>query len=113
MSIRQHDGADAFLFVVTGELSGASVQQLEWSCETAKSILRGKELIVDISGVTDADESGSALLLRMRESGARLTATSPPASEDFVRSFGAPGAAAKASRTRAWALRRLAQLRSV
>ena len=90
--VTYHDGASTFQFVLAGDLSGAAVEELAWAWETAQSILASKELIVDISKITGADLSGNELLSRMRESGARLTAPAPPASEDLVRSFGLPAA---------------------
>jgi ABC-type transporter Mla MlaB component len=93
MEMFQHDSAKRFQFVLRGELAGNRVQDLEQAWTTAKSILNGKELVVDVSGITDADESGMDLLSRMRESGARLTVALPPKSEEFLRSLGLPAAA--------------------
>jgi anti-anti-sigma regulatory factor len=69
-----------FRFVVAGELNGSAAKELEQAWKTAASILNGKELVVDISGVTSADSSGADLLSRMRESGARLIAAAPAGS---------------------------------
>ena len=95
MEMYQHDSASLFRFVLRGELAGKSAEELEHAWTTAKSILNSRELVVDVSGMTYADESGVNLLTRMRESGARLTAALPPASEDYLRSLGvmvaAPG----------------------
>jgi ABC-type transporter Mla MlaB component len=93
MDLYQHDSATTFQFVRRGELGGDSVWNLEHAWTTAKSILAGKELVVDVSGITSADPSGVALLSRIRESGARLTAALPPASEEFLRTLGIPAAA--------------------
>jgi ABC-type transporter Mla MlaB component len=93
MDMYQHDSATVFQFVLRGELGGDSVQDLEHAWTTAKSILEGKELVVDVSGITNADPSGVDLLSRMRESGARLTAALPPESEEILRSLGVPVAA--------------------
>ena len=90
MMIYQHDSAGEFRFVLRGELQGKAVQELEWAWETAKSILGSKELHIDLSDVPDADESGSELLSRMRESGARLTAVLPPASARLARHLSKP-----------------------
>jgi hypothetical protein len=96
-----------FQFVLRGELIGDRVRNLEHAWKTAKSILAGKELVVDISGITDADASGVDLLSRMRESGARLTAALPPESEGFVRSLGVPLVAPREPYGGSWALRLL------
>lgn len=88
MTIHLHDSAQMFRFVLSGELSGDGVRELESAWETAKSILSGKELLVDVSGMTNADTAGSELLARMRGSGARLIAALPPASTEFLHSVG-------------------------
>ena len=95
MEMYLHDSIRTFQFVLRGELVGSHVLDLEHAWTTAKSVLAGKQLVVDVSGLTDADESGVNLLFRMRESGARLTTALPPKSEEFLRSLGlsvaAPG----------------------
>ena len=108
----QHDSATMFRFVLSGELIGDRVRDLEHAWNTAQSILAGKELVVDISGITNANPPGVELLSRMRESGARLTAALPPESEEFLRSLGVPVAAPHGGRgsTWAWRLLRLARL---
>jgi ABC-type transporter Mla MlaB component len=113
MDLYQHYSATTFQFVLRGRLGGDGVRNLEHAWNTAKSILAGKELIVDVSGITDADPSGVALLSRMRESGARLTAALPPASEGVLRSLGLPVAApdGRYGRLRAWKLLRLGRSR--
>lgn len=93
MEMYQHDRAKAFQFVLHGDLVGERVQELEHAWTTAKSILKGKELVIDVSGITYADKVGVDLLARMRDSGARLTAALPPGSEEFLRSLGLPAAA--------------------
>jgi hypothetical protein len=93
MDMYQHDSATMFQFVLREELLGDRVQELEHAWTTARSTLAGKELVVDISGMKNANSSGIELLGRMRESGARLTAALPPASEEFLRSLGVPVAA--------------------
>lgn len=112
MDMYQHDSAKMFQFVLKGELIGGRVQDLEHAWNTARSILAERELVVDISGVTNADPRGVDLLLRMRDSGARLTAALPPESEGFLRSLGVPMAAPRGRRggTRAFRFSRLAGL---
>ena len=107
MDMYQHDSATMFQFVLRGEVIGDRVQELEHAWNTAKSILAGKELVVDISGITNADPQGADLLSRMRESGARLTAALPPESEEFLRSLGVPMAAPRGRCSSSWALRLL------
>ena len=93
MKMYQHDRAKAFQFVLHGDLVGEPVQELEHAWTTAKSILKGRELVVDVSGIAYADKLGVDLLARMRYSGARLTAALPRESEEFLRSLGLPAAA--------------------
>ncbi len=90
MDMYQHDSAAMFQFVLRGELVGDHVQDLEHAWNTAKSILAGKELVVEISGITIADRLGVDLLSRMQESGARLIAALAPGSTEFIRSMGLP-----------------------
>lgn len=109
MDLYQHDSPTLFRFVLRGELIGEQIENLEHAWNTAKSILSGKELVVDVSGITIADPSGVDLLLRMRESGARLTAALPPKSEALLRSLDVPAAApsGRGGSTRACRLLRL------
>jgi len=92
MEMYLHDSANSLQFVLRGGLAN-QVRDLEQAWTTARSILAGKALVVDVSGITDADESGVDLLSRIRESGARLTAALPPKSEEFLRSLGLRAAA--------------------
>ena len=104
MDMYQHDSATMFRFVLRGELAGDRVTDLEHAWNTASSILAGKVLVVDISGLTHADSAGIALLSRMRESGARLTGALPPKSEEFPRSLDMPAAAPRGRHAGTWAL---------
>jgi ABC-type transporter Mla MlaB component len=88
MEMYQHDSAASFRFTLSGELAGEVVRELEYAWTTAQSILNGKELVVDVSGISYADPLGLGLLSRMRESGARLAAASPAESEELVRFWG-------------------------
>ncbi len=93
IDIYQHDSATIFRFILRGDLAGQHVLELEHAWTTARSILEDKELVVDVSGISDADGEGVELLHRMRDAGARLTAALPPQSEEFLRSLGIPVAA--------------------
>ena len=77
MEICQHDGATAFRFQLKGRLDGAQVENLEHAWRCASSVLRGRELVIDISGLTGADPRGVALLSRLRESGGALWVPRP------------------------------------
>ncbi len=93
MEMYQHDSATMFRFVLRGDLTGCQVPELEHAWITSRSILKGRDLVVDVSGIADADEFGVDLLSRMRDSGARLTVALPPKSEGVLRSLGLPVAA--------------------
>ena len=86
----QHDCPSDFQFVLSGDLSGEAVQQLRWAWQTAKSTLGARDLLVDISGIANADPCGLELLFRMRKAGARLIADLPPVSLELLRQFGVP-----------------------
>ena len=93
MEMYQHDNAAMFRFVLRGSLTGDRVSELEHAWTTAKSILKGRDLVIDVSGIATADEPGVGLLLRMRDAGARLTAPQPPTSEELLRTLGVAAAA--------------------
>lgn len=95
MEMYQHDSPRMFRFVLRGSLEGRWVRELECAWITAKSILKGKDVVVDTSGLTGADEDGIQLLSRMAESGVRLTAAAPPESPSLARLLGIPAAQAR------------------
>jgi hypothetical protein len=90
VNVYQYDSAAMFRFTVQGDLQGTCVDELEHAWIAATSVLKGKELVVDISGVTSVDRTGADLLSYMRESGVRLTAPPPLASPEIARSLGIP-----------------------
>lgn len=79
MILYQHDQAKTFRFVLVGELDGTSAHELQCAWETARSVLRGRELLVDLTQMTTAGPEGRGLLSRMKEAGARLLETPVPA----------------------------------
>ena len=70
MEMYLHDSREMFCFVLRGELAGGSVRELELAWTTANSTLGARNLVLDISGLTDPDPAGRELLFRMRRSGA-------------------------------------------
>jgi ABC-type transporter Mla MlaB component len=72
MPLYLHDEANAMRFKIQGELGGSCVTELESSWRTASSVMRGKSLVVDLTGVTSIDKAGEQLLVRMRKEGAHL-----------------------------------------
>ena len=110
MEMFQHDSATMFRFVLQGELTGDRVREFEHAWATARSILGTKALVVEISGITNADAAGVESLSRMRETGARLNGALPPESAEFIRSMGIPVAVPVRSST-TWTQRVLRVLR--
>jgi ABC-type transporter Mla MlaB component len=112
MQMYLKDSASTFEFVLRGELTGDAVEGLEHAWITATSILHGKDVLIDVSALTDADSEGVALLYRMTGSGARLRAAQPPHSPEFLRSLGVLVAAPPRYGSRPWisGLRRLLKL---
>ena len=104
MQMYLNDSARSFEFVLQGELTGDSVRSLECAWITATSILHGKEVFVDVSGLTAADDEGIELLHRMTVSGARFRAVPQPKSEEFLLSLGVVVAAPPRRGARSWRL---------
>jgi ABC-type transporter Mla MlaB component len=92
MELYQHDGRSTFRFVLRGSLAGRWVQELEYAWVTASSVLKGKEVVVDVCGVAEIDEHGVNLLSRMRAKGVRLVANTPPESPVVADLMGIPAA---------------------
>jgi hypothetical protein len=90
MDYYQHDCGTTFRFQLAGELAGADVIDLEHAWQTATSILRDKQLILDVSGLTGVDEPGSQLIQRMFGSGALVISREQPASRGLLLSLGVP-----------------------
>jgi hypothetical protein len=59
-----------FRFVLQGELTGDGVQELEHAWTTARLILGTKALMVDISGITNAEATGVEWCLACARQGA-------------------------------------------
>ena len=104
MQMYLKDSASTFEFVLRGELTGDAVEGLEHAWITAKSILRGKDVLIDVSALTDADSGGIDLLHRMAGSGARLRAAKPPHFPEFLRFLGVVAATPPRYGSRPWVL---------
>ena len=87
MEIYLHDRPAMFNVVLRGELAGGSVRELELAWRTANSTLHGRDLVVDIGGLVDADPAGRELLFHMQQSGASIVPALPP---EVFRRAGAP-----------------------
>ena len=71
-----HDGPTAFRFELAGNLNQEGARRLDQDWRTASSAIGDRRLIVDMTFVTNVDESGRALLVRWHRDGARLIANS-------------------------------------
>jgi anti-anti-sigma regulatory factor len=76
-TIYLHDSSRTLRFRLVGELTGAWASELEQSWRTAASILKSKELIIDLTEVTSTDDEGDRILRDISQSGARFITASP------------------------------------
>ena len=90
MDYYQHDGTTTFRFQLVGELAGPWVTDLEHAWQTANSIMRDKQLVLDVSDLTGADAPGVRLLQSMLKAGARLVSAEPPTWPALLQSLGSP-----------------------
>ena len=74
-----HDGSAAFRFRLAGDLSGDSTRELEQAWQTASSIIGGRRLVVDLTGVRNIDAAGGELLEKWGGLGAHLIVASQEA----------------------------------
>jgi hypothetical protein len=72
-----HDGPTAFSIELAGVLAAEAAKKLEQDWRSAAEVIGEKELVVDLSYVTEIDPFGSQLLLRWRRNGATLVADRP------------------------------------
>ena len=85
-----HDESAAFRFQLAGDLSQESVLDLDQACETASSTFRGRDVIVDLTGVSSIDTAGRELLDRWRKFDARFTVATSEAMARLEPVTGAP-----------------------
>ena len=76
-SYYMHDGPAAFSIEVAGALAAGGATKLAQDWGRASEVIGKKELVVDLSYVTEIDSVGRQLLLRWRKSGATVVANSP------------------------------------
>ena len=76
LSYYLHDGSHAFRFQLRGKLSLETVRDLEQSWRTASPTIGERQVIFDISALTEIDASGQNVLVGWRERGAVLMASS-------------------------------------
>jgi ABC-type transporter Mla MlaB component len=104
MDIYQHDSPEKFRIVLKGDLGEAGVLQLLWVWETAKSTLKGRQLILEVSDVGAVDPAGLELLSHMREAGACVSAARTPNCEELIGCLDLATPTARTARRRPWAL---------
>jgi len=76
LSIYIHDQARALTFRLIGGLFGADAVEVEQAWKTASPTLKNRELVIDLTEVTELDAGGSASLRRFAEEGARFITAS-------------------------------------
>ena len=76
LDVYLHDGPQSLTFVLSGTLTRPWTEELEHSWQTATSILYGKQLVLNIVGLSQVDDDGVRLLTRISQSGARLITAS-------------------------------------
>jgi len=74
LSYYMHDGPTAFSIELAGALAAEAAKKLEQDWRSAAEAIGEKELVVDLSYVTEIDPLGSQLLLRWRRNGATVVA---------------------------------------
>src|SRR5205807_5322372 len=77
LSYYMHDGPTAFSIEVAGILAADAANKLEQDWRSASAAICGKELVVDLSFVTEIDPRGRRLLLRWFRNGATVVANTP------------------------------------
>jgi ABC-type transporter Mla MlaB component len=68
------DGDAEHKLLVEGRLVATCVSELERVWNEARRLRRSSRIVIDLSGTTDIDTSGKAMLVAMVREGARLTA---------------------------------------
>jgi hypothetical protein len=76
-SYYMHDGPTAFSIELAGALAAEGARKLERDWRSASAEVGEKELVVDLSFVTEIDPAGRQLLLRWRRNGATVVANTP------------------------------------
>ena len=88
MSFYQHDGTRDFRFQLIGEMNDEVAFELEQAWQTATSIMRGKELLLDVSQLTGVSASGRQLIERMQSCGAQLIVRGAASMPSLIRALG-------------------------
>ena len=75
LSYYMHDEAAAFRFRLAGDLSQGSTADLDQARLTASSVLDGRSLVVDLTGIVSIDTAGRQLIEKWRLLGAQFVVT--------------------------------------
>jgi len=76
-SYYMHDGPTAFSIELAGTLAAEGANQIEEDLRDASAEIGNKELVVDLSFLTQIDRAGRQLLLRWFRNGATVVANTP------------------------------------
>jgi hypothetical protein len=76
-SYYMHDGPTAFSIELAGALASEGAKKLQHDWGNASTVIGKKELVVDLSYVTEIDPVGRELLLHWRRKGATVVANKP------------------------------------
>jgi|SRR5713226_1327828 len=76
-SYYMHDGPSAFSIELAGILAAEGANKLEQDWRDASAAIGDKELVVDLSFLTEIDPAGRQLLLRWFRNGATVVANTP------------------------------------
>src|SRR5207245_10166581 len=76
-SYYMHDGPTAFSIELAGVLAAEGAKKLEQDWGSVSAMIGKKELVVDLSFVTEIDPVGRQLLLRWSRNGATVVANTP------------------------------------
>ena len=72
-----HDGPTAFSIELAGILGAEGANKLEQDWRGASAAIGDKELVIDVSFLTEIDQAGRQLLLRWFRNGATVVANTP------------------------------------
>jgi hypothetical protein len=76
-SYYMHDGPTAFSIELAGTLAAEGAKKLEQDWQSAYAVIGKKELVIDLSFVTEIDPGGRHLLVRWFRNGATVVANTP------------------------------------
>src|SRR5260221_5711419 len=85
-----HDGPTAFSIELAGALAAEGAKKLEQDWGSVSAVIGEKELVVDISFLTEIDPGGRQLLLRWFRDGATVVANTPESRALAESIFGRP-----------------------